>query len=49
MGHGDFAAAEGSLLWFERPDRGGDPIRGEDLANKLADIPSLRLAVLNAL
>ena len=27
----DFAAAEGSLLWFERPDRGGDPIRGEDL------------------
>jgi hypothetical protein len=49
MGHGDFAAAEGGgALWFEGPDGGGDPIRGEDLANKLADIPSLRLAVLNA-
>jgi hypothetical protein len=48
MGHGDFAAAEGGFLWFERSDGSGDPIRGEDLANKLADIPSLRLVVLNA-
>jgi len=51
MGHGELMEdATKGILWFESvlvPDA-GERIRGEDLANKLADIPSLRLVVLNA-
>jgi tetratricopeptide (TPR) repeat protein len=49
MGHGSFDEdAAGGSVYFETEDGGKDPVRGEDLANKLADFPQLRLVVLNA-
>jgi len=49
MGHGGFDAdADCGVLYFETADRGEDPVPGEDLANKLAGFPMLRLVVLNA-
>lgn len=52
MGHGGMTGAAGAagerVLLFETEDGGEDPVRGTDLVNKLADFPTLRLAVLNA-
>jgi tetratricopeptide (TPR) repeat protein len=49
MGHGGRVPGQGErVLFFENEAGGAEPVRGTDLVNKLADIPSLRLAVLNA-
>jgi hypothetical protein len=48
MGHGgNFQGKEGVVV-FERDDGSSQLIRGEDLANKLADFPSLQLVCLNS-
>jgi tetratricopeptide (TPR) repeat protein len=49
MGHGGSVSGQGErVLFFEDGDGGSMPVRGADLASKLADFSSLRLAVLNA-
>jgi tetratricopeptide (TPR) repeat protein len=49
MGHGSFdQEAGGGVLYFETEGGDADPVGGEDLANKLAGFPTLRLVVLNA-
>jgi tetratricopeptide (TPR) repeat protein len=47
MGHGGFLDGAG-VVYFEAPGGGPDPVRGEDLLQKLADFPSIRLVTLNA-
>jgi len=49
MGHGGEAVrGAGNVVFLEDGNGGAEPVRGTDLANKLADFPSLRLVVLNA-
>lgn len=49
MGHGGSAPGQNErVLFFETEDRTADPVGGTDLANKLADFPTVRLVVLNA-
>jgi Flp pilus assembly protein TadD len=49
MGHGGRAPGQDErVLFFENEAGGAEPVRGTDLVNKLADFPTLRLAVLNA-
>ena len=49
MGHGGYGAGqEERVLFFESETGQTDPVSGTDLANKLDDFPTLRLAVLNA-
>jgi Tfp pilus assembly protein PilF len=49
MGHGgSLDGREEKVLFFEKEGRHQHPVSGTDLLNKLADFPSLRLAVLNA-
>jgi len=49
MGHGgSVPECREKALLFETADRLPHPVSGTDLINKLADFPSLRLAVLNA-
>jgi len=49
MGHGGQLPGQlERVLFFAAPDGRAHPVTGTDLANKLADFPSVRLAVLNA-
>jgi Tfp pilus assembly protein PilF len=49
MGHGgSISGYPEKALFFETADGLAHPVSGTDLVNKLADSPSLRLAVLNA-
>jgi len=49
MGHGGSIPGHREMaLFFETADGLSHPVSGTDLVNKLADSPSLRLAVLNA-
>jgi Tfp pilus assembly protein PilF len=48
MGHGDASAGKEGVLLFETEGGVSEPVRGQDLMNKLADRSTLRLIVLNA-
>jgi Tfp pilus assembly protein PilF len=49
MGHGGSVPGQAErVLFFDSGAGSADPVRGADLANKLEDFPTLRLAVLNA-
>lgn len=49
MGHGGYHSASGcGAVFFAKPNGAADQVDGEELADYLKDIPSLRLVVLNA-